>query len=376
MDDRDLLAAAADAALSYVGSVDDRPTTPTPEALAALAAFDEPLPDGGRDPLETLRMLGTFGWPGHHGVDRRPLLRLRQRCGVEPVALSSAWLASAWDQNAALPVMSPVAARLHRRGPLVVEVLRLPAETGVAFVTGATVANAACLAAARDALLARMGWDVQADGLFGAPPLPVVIGERAHSTLAKSLGLVGLGRARVHVVPPTTRAGCAPTGCPTWRAPCSSAHRPGRSTPARSTRSTRRRLAGRALRLAARRRGVRAVGAGRPDPFAPRRRAGAGRLPGHRPAQVAQRRLRLRPRVRARARGPPTTFTAAAGYLPDSAEFEAMHHTPQSSQRARQIEVWAVLRTLGRDGVAELVTRTCAWPGRSPTGWPRAGSPC
>ena len=122
--------------------------------------------------------------------------------GVHPAALGAAWLADAWDQNAALPVMSPVAARLHdvvRRW--LVDLLRLPEPTGVVFTTGATVANATCLAAARDSLLERAGWDVQADGLFGAPPVTVVVGAHRHSTLSKSLGLVGLGRERVVVVP-------------------------------------------------------------------------------------------------------------------------------------------------------------------------------
>src|SRR5690606_14259319 len=112
------------------------------------------------------------------------------------------WMTSAWDQNAALPAMSPVAAALHDvAAGWLVDLLGLPAGTAVAFVTGATVANATGIAAARDALLAAQGWDVQADGLFGAPPLTVVVGERAHTTVSKALGLVGLGRSRVTVVP-------------------------------------------------------------------------------------------------------------------------------------------------------------------------------
>src|SRR6476661_6665176 len=112
MDDRDLLAAAADAALSYVGLVDDRPTTPTPEALAALAAFDEPLPDGGRDPADTLRLLADVG--GQATVASTGGRYFGFVTGATyPVALGAAWLTSAWDQNAALPAMSPVAARLH-----------------------------------------------------------------------------------------------------------------------------------------------------------------------------------------------------------------------------------------------------------------------
>src|SRR6185436_14850138 len=151
MDERDLLAAAADAALSYVGSVDDRPTTPTPEALAALAAFDEPLPAGGRDPADTLRLLADVGAPATVPTTGGRYFGFVTGA-TYPVAMGSAWLAAAWDQNAALPVMSPIAARLHEvvRGWLVA-LLRLSADTGLAFVTGATVANAACLAAARDA---------------------------------------------------------------------------------------------------------------------------------------------------------------------------------------------------------------------------------
>ena len=119
-----------------------------------------------------------------------------------PVALGASMIVNAWDQNAALPVMSPVAAKLHditRRW--LNELLGLPSHTDVAFVTGATVANASCLAAARDALLLDQGWDVQADGLFGAPEITVIIGAKAHSTLRKSLGLVGLGRDRVTIIP-------------------------------------------------------------------------------------------------------------------------------------------------------------------------------
>ena len=125
-----------------------------------------------------------------------------------PVALGASFLVNVWDQNAALPVMSPVSAAIYdvaRRWTL--DVLRLPPDSDVAFVTGATVANASCLAAARDALLAEHGWDVQRDGLFGAPEIQVVIGEKAHSTLRKSLGLIGLGRERVTSCRATTRGG-------------------------------------------------------------------------------------------------------------------------------------------------------------------------
>jgi len=114
--------------------------------------------------------------------------------------VASAWLATAWDQDVALPVMSPVAARLHDVVTTwLADLLGLPAGTAAAFVSGASMANTTALAAARDHQLAQAGWDVQADGLFGAPGLTVVIGEYAHSTVVKALGLLGLGRDRVLV---------------------------------------------------------------------------------------------------------------------------------------------------------------------------------
>jgi glutamate/tyrosine decarboxylase-like PLP-dependent enzyme len=362
MDDRDLLATAADAALSYVGSVDDRPTTPTPEALAALAAFDEPLPAGGRDPGDTLRLLADVGSPATVATTGGRYFGFVTGA-TYPVAMGSAWLAAAWDQNAALPVLSPVAARLHEvvRGWLV-DLLRLPADTGLAFVTGATVANAACLAAARDALLARMGWDAQADGLFGAPPLPVVIGERAHSTLAKSLGLVGLGRTRVHVVPADDQGRLRAERLPDVAGPvlvCAQAGEvnTGAFDPFDAV----------ADWLAERGGWLHVDGAfglwALADPtrshlVAGLERADSWATDGHKWLNVPYDCgivLVRRPGDLRRS------FATNAAYLPPDTGFEAVNHTPQSSQRARQVEVWAVLRTLGRQGVTDLVTRGCCY---------------
>ena len=145
------------AALEYAKSVDDRRVVPSPDALAALAAFDEALPDVGADPLSTVRLLHDVGGPATVATTGGRYFGFVIGAAY-PVALASSWLLSAWDQNAALPVMSPVAAKLHDVvRDWLVDLLRLPADTGVAFVTGATVANASCLAAARDAVLARLG---------------------------------------------------------------------------------------------------------------------------------------------------------------------------------------------------------------------------
>ena len=159
----DPLRAAADAALAYAASVDDRPAFPGAAAVAGLSGFDEPLPETGADVAETLRLLDSVGSPATVASTGGRYFGFVTG-GVHPAALGAAWLADAWDQNAALPVMSPVAARLHDvTQRWLVDVLRLPTSTGVVYTTGATVANATCLAAARDALLERAGWDVQAD---------------------------------------------------------------------------------------------------------------------------------------------------------------------------------------------------------------------
>ena len=136
------------------------------------------------------------------------------------MATAAAWLTAAWDQNAALAVMSPVAARLDDIAlRWVAGLLGLPAGLGGAFVTGATMANATCLAAARDAVLARHGWDAGAQGLFGAPPVSVVAGAEAHTTVRKALGLVGLGRDRVITLPADGQGRIVPRDLPALDGP-------------------------------------------------------------------------------------------------------------------------------------------------------------
>jgi glutamate/tyrosine decarboxylase-like PLP-dependent enzyme len=363
VNDLDALRTAADLALDYAASIDDRDAAPSADAVSALGLLAGPLPDHPSDVRSTLELLATVGGPATMGTTGPHYFGFVNGATL-PAALGAAFLTSAWDQNAALPVMSPVAAAVHDvTQSWLTDVLGLMPSTDVAFVTGATVANATCLAAARDALLAGAGWDVQADGLFGAPPVHVVIGERAHSTLRKSLGLVGLGRDRVVMVPADDQGRMRPEALPDL-------------DPA----------AGPVLCCAQ----AGEVNTGAFDPFEPiadwvaerggwlhvdgafglwaladptraglvggLTRADSLATDGHKWLNVTydcgiafvQRPGALR-----------RTFSAVAGYLPPETGFEAMHHTPQSSQRARQFEVWAVLRTLGRSGVAELVQQAC-----------------
>src|SRR4051794_3916269 len=356
----DALETGASAALRYARAVDDQRVFPGAEAVAGLAALDEPLSQAGAEPAETLRLLAEVGGPATV-ASAGPSYFGFVTGGTHPAALGAAWLADAWDQNAALPVMSPVASRLHevsRRWLL--ELLGLPDESAVAFVTGATVANASCLAAARDALLAAQGWDVPADGLFGAPPVEVVVGERVHSTLSKSLGLVGLGRSRVRVVPADDQGRMLPEELPDLSGPvlvCAQAGEvnTGAFDPFDPIADWVQERGGwlhvdGAFGLWA------AADPSRAALVAGLDRADSWATDGHKWLNVTYDcgiAFVRRPVDLARS------FRASAGYLPADQQFEAMHHTPQSSQRARQIEVWAALRTLGRAGVARLVSDAC-----------------
>jgi glutamate/tyrosine decarboxylase-like PLP-dependent enzyme len=356
----DALETAAAAALSYARTVDDRRVFPDEDSIAGLAAFGEPLTDAGHDPADTVRLLADAGGPATV-ASTGPSYFGFVTGGVHPAALGASWIADAWDQNAALPAMSPVATKLYdvARGWLV-DVLGLPVGTGVAFVTGATVANASCLAAARDALLAAQGWDVPNEGLCGAPPLDVVVGERVHSTVSKSLSLVGLGRSRVHVVPADDQGRMRADLLPDLSGPvllCAQAGEvnTGAFDPFEPI----------ADWVAERNGWMHVDGAfglwaaadpGRAGLVRGLDRADSWATDGHKWLNVTYDcgiAFVRRPEDLRR------TFAASAAYLPPSDVFEPMHHTPQSSQRARQIEVWAVLRTLGRDGVAQLVADAC-----------------
>ncbi len=369
-----LLEDASRRAVAHLAGLAERRVAPPPESVDALARLDFALPAAGRDAAEVLALLDEVGSPATV-ASAGPRYFGFVTGGALPMAVAAAWLTAAWDQNAALAVMSPVAARLDEIAlRWVAEVLGLPAGLGGAFVTGATMANAACLAAARDAVLARHGWDAGAQGLFGAPPVSVVAGAEAHTTVRKALGLVGLGRDRVVPLPADDQGRIVPRGLPALDGPAIVCLQAGN------------------------------VNSGASDPFGPliawARQHGAwvhvdgafGLWAAASPGTAAQ--------VEgvagadswaadghkwlnttydcgiALVRDPAalrSALEAQAAYLPGTAAREPMHYTPQTSQRARGIEVWAVLAALGREGVAELVERTCRLARRAADGLREAG---
>lgn len=198
---RDYFEQAKSYAYEYLDGVFERSVYPTQAALAGLTSFDEALPQAPCDPADMLRMLHEYGSPAtvtHTGGRYFGLVV----GSVFPPVMAAKWLADVWDQLSTLYVTSPVLAKLETICERwLVELLGLPDECVAGFVSGTSMATLCGLAAGRHEILKRVGWDVNALGLFGAPPIRVVLGAEAHSSVFKVLSLLGLGRERVELVP-------------------------------------------------------------------------------------------------------------------------------------------------------------------------------
>ena len=198
---RKLLENAAERAIFYLENLGSRGVAPSPAAVAKLSQLDQPLPQAPSEPEEVLSRLDEI-------CSSATLATAGPRFfgfvigGSLPVTLAANWLAGAWDQNSALYNATPATAYLEQvTTRWILDLFHLPPECGSAFVTGATVANFSALATARHAVLERLGWNVEADGLFAAPPITVIVGAEAHPSLIKSLGMLGLGRNRIIKLP-------------------------------------------------------------------------------------------------------------------------------------------------------------------------------
>ena len=195
--DRSALDAAYAAAVRYLQGLPERPVGASADAAAMRAALAGPLPDQGEPAARVVEALARNADPGIVATGG-PRFFGFVIGGSVPAALAADWLTSAWDQNAGLFVLSPAAAVVEETvlGWLR-ELFSLPEGTGMGFVTGGQMANTTCLAAARQAVLARTGWDVAAEGLNGAPRIVVLAGDEAHVTVHGALRLLGLGDASV-----------------------------------------------------------------------------------------------------------------------------------------------------------------------------------
>lgn len=371
----DLLQMTAERALQYLDGLETRSVTPAPVALARLAELGGPLPDAPTDPAEVVALLDSFGSPATVASAGGRYFGFVTG-GSLPAALAAGWLAAAWDQNSGMTVMSPVAATLEEiAGSWILDLLGLPAGSGVGFVTGATMANLSALAAARHEVLIRVGWDVEAQGLFGAPPITVVVGDEVHVSLLKALSILGLGRDRVVRVP-VDRQGCMrPEALPDLTGPtivCLQAGNvnTGACDPidaicaqARAAEAWVHVDGAFGLWLAAapeRAHLVRGIAAA--DSWATDAHKWLN-VPYDSGLVICRRPEHLR-----------AAMSVNAAYLGQMGERgEPNHYTPEMSRRARGVEVWAALRSLGRRGMADLIERNCRYAAHFAAGLRAAG---
>jgi glutamate/tyrosine decarboxylase-like PLP-dependent enzyme len=372
----DLLLDAAERTRIYLQTIGERKVPPQQSDLAALVKLHEPFPAHGSTPQHTLATLDAIGSPATMATAGRRYFGFVIG-GSFPVSMAANWLAAAWDQNAALRVMSPIAAELEEVVlSWVCEAFGLPPECEGGLVTCATTANFTALAAARYSLLAKAGWDVTEEGMFGAPPIEVVVGEEGHASVSKALSLAGFGRKRVHIVeadgqgrmradklPKLTsrtivciQAGNVNTGSfdPAVEI-CAKAQDAGAWVHVDGAFGMWARLSPEYAHL-----------------LAGFENAHSWATDAHKWPNVTYESGIVIVREGAALRA---AMTMSAAYLEPGARREPMHHTPEASRRARGVELWAVLKTLGRSGLRDLIERTCRYAQRFASGLARAGYP-
>src|SRR5688500_3664798 len=372
---KDLLTAATERSVRYLKSLETRRVSPSNDAIAGLARFDVPLQNDAIDAKAVLAQLDDIGSPATMAM-AGPRFFGFVIGGSLPAALAANWFASAWDQNTGLWNSTPTTATLEQVAlKWLLDVLGLPRDCAGAFVTGTTVAHITALAAARHAVLKRAGWDVEANGLFGAPPITVIASAEAHPTLFKALGVVGLGRNRVVKVPvdaqgrmlvaklpkisgPTilcTQAGNVNTGsCDEIEAISTRAHEAGAWVHIDGAFGLWARVAPSRAHLV--------EGVAHADSWA---------TDCHKwlnvPYDSGVAFVRDGDALR-------KSMAISAEYLPtETAQRNPSDYTPELSRRARGVDVWAAMRSLGRSGLAEMVERHCRQARRFAQGLSAAG---
>ena len=200
MSERDLLLRTAELAADHLDSLDSRPVYPRASVGELREVLDGPLPDGPSDPVQVIEHLAADVDPGVVASQSGRYFGFVVG-GTLPVALAADWLVSTWDQNLGLVALGPAAVVVENTaGAWTKELLGIPDDASFAFVTGCQTAHLTCLAAARQHVLTKAGWDLLENGLAGSPPITVLVGAMRHSTVDRALRYLGIGRAQIRVV--------------------------------------------------------------------------------------------------------------------------------------------------------------------------------
>jgi glutamate/tyrosine decarboxylase-like PLP-dependent enzyme len=370
----DVLSLAAERAIRYVSELRQRKVAPGQRDIQAMEQFRETFPEGPSDPKSVVAMLDELGSPATVASAGGRYFGFVIG-GAVPAALGANWLAGAWDQDAALRVMSPIAAELEEVVlQWVCEALGLPGSCEGGLVTCATAANFTALATARCALLRKAGWNVVDDGMFGAPPIEVVVGAGVHASVLKALSLAGFGKRRVTMVEADGQGRMRAQKLPklSERAiVCIQAGNvnTGAFDPAKEI-CTWAREQGAWVHVD----GAFGLWAG----LSPRYEhltqgfalADSWATDAHKWPNVNYDSGIVMVRDGSALR---EAMTVSAAYLTPGTRREPMHHTPDASRRARGVELWAALKSLGRSGMRALIERTCALAKRFENGLRTAG---
>jgi len=356
----ELFEKAREYACDYMDGIRERRVFPDGRALGRLQIFDEPLPESPTEPGEVIRQLHEHGSPATVATSGGRYFGFVTG-GAIPTALAAKWLADVWDQVTALYVLSPVASRLEATcEKWVVELLGLPSGTVAGLVSGTSSATMCGLAAGRNELLRRLGWDVSERGLFGAPAIRVVMTDQAHATVPKALALLGLGRARVEAVPTDRQGRLIVEKMPDLDSRCLVIAQAGNvstgSFDPLDAVGDRCRAAGAWLHIdgafglwAAAAPSYRHLTAGL-------EKADSWSVDGHKTLNTPYDCGIVLCRD---GRALVSALQAADSYILYGEHRDGMLYTPEMSRRARAVELWATLKALGRTGIETLVGRLC-----------------
>ena len=372
---RGLLSETLERSDRYLKSLDTRPVSPRPDAVAALKKLDVELQDDPIDARRVLQELDDVVTPATMAMSG-PRFFGFVIGGSLPAALAAHWLSSAWDQNTGLYNSTPGTSHLEQVSlRWLLDLLDLPRESAGAFVTGTTVAHITALAAARHSVLAKAGWDVESNGLFGAPEVTVITGAEAHPTLYKALGVIGFGRTRVVKVPVDNQGRMRVDAFPKIKGPTIVCLQVGNvNSGACDDVKT--------LGRMAREQGafVHVDGAfGLWARVAPTRahlvegveHADSWATDAHKwlnvPYDSGVAFVRDGDALR-------KSMAVSAEYLPTAtANRNPSDYTPELSRRGRGADIWAALRSLGRRGVSEMIEANCRQARRFGEGLSKAG---
>lgn len=356
----ELLQIACTRSAAYLADLDDRDVMPTSTALAKLGSFDESFPSASSRPEDVLEILDSNGSPNTVATTGGRFFGFVVG-GALPVAVAASWLATAWDQNAGTWLLSPVAGKLEEVvSGWLLDIFDLPRDCAVGFVTGSTMGAFSSIAAARSALFSRLGHDFRRNGFRGAPRLRIVASPELHPTNIAALGYAGFGRDNIELCRVDSNGRIDPAGLPVLDANTivllQAGNINGGGCDPFPEICKHARAAGAwvhidgAFGLWAR------ASTAKQYLVAGMEEADSWSVDGHKwlnlPQDTAVYICRDQKAVQ-------EVFAVEATYLVRDANRQPNNFTPELSRRARGVEFWAALKTLGRSGLEALIDDSC-----------------